>query len=239
MAQGLGSIILILLVPVQPLQRFRFAPQQFRRFAQLCRKMTKRRLFLLEIHRLQGGGVAGVTQFLILLGKLRLKALPFFRVQRILFSLFFPLFPRNRFLLLRRLTAAFFLAAHRVVQVAAFPQHLQLTGKFPHLLFCLLVACPSLLQRLLRQGDLVFQALYFGLTLLGKLTGRQIIVGLFTQHILVVADILVAQLAGLLQALPQRFQPMLDGIHLFHGVDHGGNVLFTQRLQRGVQDLLH
>ena len=66
--------------------------------------MTKRRLFLLEIHRLQGGGVAGVTQFLILLGKLpevplqqfllvgtatlRLKALPFFRVQRILFSFY-------------------------------------------------------------------------------------------------------------------------------------------------------
>ena len=255
MAQGVGGIILILLVPVQLLQHFLFAPQQFRRFAQLCRKTTKRRLFLLEIHRLQGGGVAGVTQFLILLGKLpevplqqfllvgtatlRLKALSFFRVQRILFSLFFLLFPLNRFLLLRRLAAAFFLAAHRTVQVAAFPQHLQLTGKLPHLLFRLLVACPGLLQCLLRQGDFVFQALHFGLPLLGKLTGRQIIVGLFTQHILVVADILVAQLAGLLQALPQRFQPMLDGIHLFHGVDHGGNVLFTQRLQRGVQNFLH
>ena len=112
--------------------------------------------------------------------------------------MFFPLFPRNRFLLLRRLAAAFFLAAHRVVQVAAFPQHLQLTGKFPHLLFRLLVVCAGRLQCLLRQGDFVFQALHFGLPLLGKLAGRQIIMGLFPQHVLVVAGILVAQLAGLL-----------------------------------------
>ena len=214
MAQGLGSIILILLVPVQLLQRFRFAPQQFRRFAQLCRKMTKRRLFLLEIHRLQGGGVAGVTQFLILLGKLpevplqqfllvgtatlRLKALPFFRVQRILFSLFFPLFPLNSFLLLRHLAAAFFLAVHGLLQIATGIQFIQLTGELSHLLFRLLVTRPGRLQCLLRQGDLIFQALYFGLPLLGKLTGRQIVLSFFAQHVLVVAGILVAQLAGLL-----------------------------------------
>ena len=39
---------------------------------------------------------------------------------------------------------------------------------------------------------------YFGLPLLGKLAGCQIIMGLFPQHVLVVAGILVAQLAGLL-----------------------------------------
>ena len=214
MAQGLGGIILILLVPVQLLQGFLLAAQQFRRFAQPDGEAGDLRLFLPEINRLQVGRVPGVTQLLILLSKLpkvplqqfllvgtatlRLKALSFFRVQRILFSLFFLLFPLNSFLLLLHLAAAFFLALHGLLQIATGIQFIQLTGKLPHLLFRLLVACPGLLQCLLRQGDLIFQALYFGLPLLGKLTGRQIVLSFFAQHILVVAGVLVAQLAGLL-----------------------------------------
>ena len=59
------------------------------------------------------------------------------------------------------------------------------------------------------------------------------------QHILIVPGVLPADDPGILDCRPISLQRVLQIIHLFHGADHGGQVIIRQHLERLIQYLLH
>ena len=71
------------------------------------------------------------------------------------------------------------------------------------------------------------------------MAGSEIGFCFFAQHKLIVADVFLAQLACRLQAALQLVQLNLNIVHPLHGVDHRGNIVFTEGLQRGIQNFPH